>query len=52
MLGLPIALAVYIQRRWRPGWALLGIGALTFVVVQVLTCPCIRWLCPASGFLI
>jgi uncharacterized membrane protein YhfC len=36
MLALPIALALFIQRRWQPGWVLFGIGALTFVVVQVV----------------
>jgi uncharacterized membrane protein YhfC len=50
MLGLPIALAVYIQRRWQPGWALWGIGALTCVVVQVLTVPLYQIVVSGLGF--
>jgi uncharacterized membrane protein YhfC len=50
MLALPIALAVYIQRRWRPGWALLGIGALTFVVVQVVCLPLYQMVVSGLGF--
>jgi uncharacterized membrane protein YhfC len=50
MLTLPIALAVYIQRRWRPGWALFGIGALTFVVVQVLYLPLYQMVVSGLGF--
>ncbi len=35
MLALPILLARWIQRRYRPGWAFWGIGAVTFVLSQV-----------------
>lgn len=50
MLALPIALAVYIQRRWQPGWVLFGIGALTFVVVQVLYLPLYQIVVSGLGF--
>lgn len=35
MLLLPVLLASWIQRRWRPGWGLFAIGAATFVLSQV-----------------
>lgn len=35
MILLPVLLASWIQRRWRPGLALFGIGAATFVLSQV-----------------
>jgi uncharacterized membrane protein YhfC len=50
MLALPIALAVYIQRRWRPGWVLFGIGALMYVVVQVLYLPLYQMVVSGLGF--
>ena len=35
MLAVPIFLARWIQQRYKPGWALFGMGAATFVLSQV-----------------
>ncbi len=35
MIGLPIALGVYLTRRFKLGWGLFWIGAATFVLSQV-----------------
>lgn len=43
MLGMPIALGVWIARRRGAGWALFGMGALTFIASQVLHIP-FNWL--------
>jgi len=43
MLAMPLALGWWIQRRWRPGWRLFGIGAVTFVVSQIFHIP-FNWL--------
>jgi uncharacterized membrane protein YhfC len=43
MLGMPIALGVWVARRRGAGWALFGMGALTFVASQVLHIP-FNWL--------
>ena len=43
MLALPLVLGWWIQRRWRPGWRLFGIGAATFVVSQIFHIP-FNWL--------
>jgi uncharacterized membrane protein YhfC len=39
MIALPLALGVFIARRWRVGWRLYVIGAVTFVGAQVLHIP-------------
>lgn len=39
MIAMPLALGIWIARRWRQEWRLFGIGALTFVVAQVLHIP-------------
>ena len=43
MLALPLVLGWQLQRRWRPGWRLFGIGAVTFVVAQIFHIP-FNWL--------
>lgn len=43
MLALPIALAVWIARRWQTGWRLFFIGAATFIGAQLLHIP-FNWL--------
>lgn len=35
MIGMPIALAIYLARRFHYSWRLVGIGAVTFVVSQI-----------------
>lgn len=35
MIALPLGLAVFLTRRWKLGWGLWGIGAVTFVLSQV-----------------
>jgi uncharacterized membrane protein YhfC len=44
MLAMPLALAVFLLRRFRLGWRLLGVGALTFLISQVLHIPFNQWL--------
>jgi uncharacterized membrane protein YhfC len=39
MLGMPLALGVYLARRYRVEWGLFGAGALIFVGAQVLHIP-------------
>lgn len=39
MLGLPVALGIYLRRRTGLSWKLLGVGAATFVASQVLHIP-------------
>lgn len=43
MLGMPITLGIMIARRRGAGWALFGMGALTFVASQILHIP-FNWL--------
>lgn len=43
MIALPLALGVFLARRYRVGWRLYGIGALTFVGAQVLHLPFNQW---------
>lgn len=43
MITLPLALAIWWEQRQRPGWALFGMGAVTFVASQVLHLP-FNWL--------
>lgn len=35
MIGLPIGLGVYLTRKFKLGWRLWGIGAMTFILSQV-----------------
>ncbi len=39
MLGLPILLGWYIRKRWGVSWGVFGIGALTFILSQVVHLP-------------
>ncbi len=39
MLGLPFLLGWYIRKRWRVSWGVFGIGALTFILSQVVHIP-------------
>ncbi len=43
MIVFPLAVGAYIARRYRPGWGLFGIGAVTFVLSQVGHIP-FNWL--------
>lgn len=35
MIAFPLGLVVLLTRRWRGGWGLVGIGALTFLLSQI-----------------
>ncbi|MBI3159830.1 MAG: YhfC family intramembrane metalloprotease [Chloroflexi bacterium] len=39
MVALPLGLGIWIARRYRQDWRLFGIGAVTFVLSQVLHIP-------------
>lgn len=39
MMAMPIALGVFLARRFKLGWGLWGIGAATFVLSQVVHIP-------------
>jgi uncharacterized membrane protein YhfC len=39
MLGMPLALGVYLARRLKVEWRVFGIGALTFIGSQILHIP-------------
>lgn len=39
MLTLPLALWLWLARRWRLGWRLVGLGALMFIGSQVVHLP-------------
>lgn len=39
MIGIPLALGVWMTRRFRMSWGLFGWGALTFLVSQLLHIP-------------
>jgi len=39
MLAAPVALAILLRRRWGASWALIGIGAATFILSQVVHVP-------------
>lgn len=43
MLVLPLALAVFLFRRYKVEWGLFGIGALTFIGSQILHIPFNQW---------
>jgi uncharacterized membrane protein YhfC len=42
MMGLPVALGVYLARKTKAGWALFGVGALTFIGAQIIHLP-LNW---------
>jgi len=42
MMGLPIALGVYLARKTKAAWALFGVGALTFIGSQIIHLP-LNW---------
>ena len=50
MIAMPLALALFISRRWGPRWALFGMGAATFVGSQILHIP-FNALVESSGIL-
>lgn len=35
MIGMPIALGIFLTRRWQSNWRLFWIGALTFIASQI-----------------
>jgi len=35
MIAMPLALGFYLNHRWRLGWRLWGIGAVTFIISQI-----------------
>jgi uncharacterized membrane protein YhfC len=39
MIALPIALGVFLTRRFKLGWGLWGVGAVTFILSQVVHRP-------------
>ncbi len=42
MLGLPIGLWIFVKKRWPVTWGLIGAGALTFILSQVVHLP-LNW---------
>jgi uncharacterized membrane protein YhfC len=46
-IGLPILLAVWVVRRFKVGWKLVGIGALIFVAAQLVHIPLLSLVSPA-----
>ncbi|TAK12678.1 MAG: YhfC family intramembrane metalloprotease [Anaerolineae bacterium] len=44
MVSLPLALGIWVARRYKQDWRLYGIGAATFVLSQVLHIPFNLWL--------
>jgi uncharacterized membrane protein YhfC len=43
MLVIPIALGIFLARRWQLSWRLYAIGALTFIASQILHLPFNHW---------
>jgi len=43
MIGLPLVLGIILVRRFRLGWGLFGIGAVTFLGSQILHLPFNAW---------
>ena len=39
MIAVPLALGVFLARRWRLSWGLFGAGAVTFVISQIFHIP-------------
>ncbi|MGB9776413.1 MAG: YhfC family glutamic-type intramembrane protease [Anaerolineae bacterium] len=42
MLGAPVALWLFLRRKYRAAWGLIAVGALTFVLSQVVHIP-LNW---------
>ncbi len=42
MLGAPVALWLFLRRRYGAAWGLMAVGALTFVLSQVVHIP-LNW---------
>lgn len=42
MLGAPVALWLFLRRRYRASWGLIAVGALTFILSQVVHLP-LNW---------
>ncbi len=38
-IGIPIGLAVWLTRRYKYGWGVVGVGVLTFIASQVIHIP-------------
>jgi uncharacterized membrane protein YhfC len=38
-IGLPIALAIWLTRRYKFGWGIIGVGVLTFIASQIVHIP-------------
>jgi len=50
MIAMPLALGVWVAKRWSVDWGVFGIGALTFAASQVLHLPFNRYvLLPLLG---
>ena len=43
MITLPLALGVYLARRYRVDWRFYGLGAITFIAAQLLHIPFNQW---------
>jgi len=39
MVVIPLVLGAWVVRRWRLDWALFGLGAVTFIISQILHIP-------------
>jgi len=44
MLGAPVALWLFLRQKYRASWGLIAVGALTFVLSQVVHVPLNWWL--------
>lgn len=44
MIGMPVALAIFITRRWRLGWRIWWIGLTCFILSQVGHIPFNAWM--------
>lgn len=38
-IGVPVALAIWLTRRYKFGWEVIGVGVLTFIASQVIHIP-------------
>ena len=44
MIAMPVALAIYLPRRWKLGWRFWFVGAAVFILSQVGHIPFLYWL--------
>ena len=44
MIVLPLALGIFLTRRYRTDWGLFGVGAVTFIGSQILHIPFNAWI--------